>query len=158
MEWLEGETLDERLQSGPLGIEDTLVLARRVTDGLGILHRRGIVHRDLKPSNLFLPRGSLGEAKILDFGVARVWDGRLTRTGAIIGTPLYMSPEQAGAADQVSFGHLSLGTVLFECLAGASLPAPQAFSHLLQDLCKSHRGYANSSPRSPLHSRPCWAS
>src|SRR5262245_63952591 len=50
MEWLDGETLEDRLQSGPLGIEETLVLARRVADGLAVAHQRGIVHRDLKPS------------------------------------------------------------------------------------------------------------
>jgi eukaryotic-like serine/threonine-protein kinase len=137
MEWLEGETLDKRLQSGPLRIEETLVLGRRVTDGLGILHRRGIVHRDLKPSNLFLPGGSVGEAKILDFGIARhVWDDpHLTRTSAVVGTPMYMSPEQAGAADRIDERSdiYSLGTVLFECLAGGP---PFIGSTVMAILCK----------------------
>jgi eukaryotic-like serine/threonine-protein kinase len=122
MEWLEGETLENRLHAGPLSIEETLVLARRVTDGLAVAHRRGIVHRDLKPSNLFLPDGSFDEVKILDFGIARrIWDDqRLTRTGTILGTPLYMSPEQARADDRIDERSdiYSLGAVLFECLTG----------------------------------------
>ena len=122
MEWLEGETLGDRLHSGPLSIEDTLVLARRVTDGLG--HSAPTGHRPPRPQAIqpiFAPRLFEG-VKILDFGIARrVWDDqRLTRTGAILGTPLYMSPEQAGADDRIDERSdiYSLGTVLFECLTG----------------------------------------
>jgi serine/threonine protein kinase len=137
MEWLEGQTLEERLQSGPLTVAEALTLARRVIDGLAVAHRRGIVHRDLKPSNLFLPGGIIADAKILDFGIAwRAWDrDRLTQAGAIVGTPFYMSPEQARGADHVDERSdlYSLGALLFECLAG---DPPLMASDLTAVLCK----------------------
>jgi len=89
MEWLEGETLEDRLARGPLGVVDGLRLGRRLLEGLALAHRKGIVHRDLKPANVFLPGGDLGQAKLLDFGIARrTGDARrLTTKGATVGTP-----------------------------------------------------------------------
>ena len=122
MEWLDGESLEARLARGPLSIGETQRLAARLAEVLQAIHARGIVHRDLKPSNLFLPRGALEEVKLLDFGVAglRRAGPPLTRSGAILGTPGYMAPEQArGSADVDARADLfSLGCVLFECLAG----------------------------------------
>jgi len=122
MEWLEGETLQERLGGGALTIAESVNLGRRVADALASAHRRGIVHRDIKPSNIFLPNGHLDQAKLLDFGLARrLFDNRrITEAGGIMGTPMYMAPEQARgeAAIDARADIFSLGCVLFECLTG----------------------------------------
>jgi hypothetical protein len=125
MEWLEGETLAQRLERGALSATETVALAIRVAEGLVAAHARGIVHCDLKPSNLLLANGRLEEAKILDFGIARrVWRQRdLTAPsvpGAIAGTPAYMSPEQARGEPKLrpSTDTFALGAVLYECLTG----------------------------------------
>ncbi|MBI2893225.1 MAG: protein kinase [Deltaproteobacteria bacterium] len=123
MEWLEGESLSSRLRAGPLGVGESVALARRVAEALGEAHRQGVLHRDIKPSNLLLPQGSAPRVKVLDFGVAReaAGDEPVTSTGALVGTWAYMSPEQAlGALDLDERTDLfSLGCVLFECLTGA---------------------------------------
>jgi tetratricopeptide (TPR) repeat protein len=125
MEWLEGETLAERLKRGPLPVSETLPLATRILDGLAAAHELGIVHRDVKPSNLLLVGGRCEEAKLLDFGIARLasagYDATaLTQTGAVLGTPAYMSPEQARGQTKLrpSTDLFSLGSVLYECLTG----------------------------------------
>ncbi|MEO7329803.1 MAG: serine/threonine-protein kinase, partial [Minicystis sp.] len=121
-EWLEGESLAERLRRVGLTIDETLVLGARVAEGLGAAHRLGVVHRDIKPSNLLLVGGLATEVKILDFGIARRGDGdrTLTQTGAMVGTPGYMAPEQARGEKQLSprADVFSLGCVLFRCLTG----------------------------------------
>jgi tetratricopeptide (TPR) repeat protein len=122
MEWLEGEDLSLRLRGDGLDARDALLVATRVAEALGAAHERGIVHRDIKPSNVFLVGGDPARVKVLDFGVARLQmaDDNVTRTGAAVGTPRYMSPEQArGSRDvDVRADVFSLGCVLFECLAG----------------------------------------
>ncbi len=120
MEWLEGESLSQRLARGGLSAVESVDLVRRVAEALGAAHERGVIHRDLKPSNLFLADGDLERVKVLDFGVARMADASATRTGVMIGTPGYMAPEQArgernvGARSDV----FALGCLLFECLTG----------------------------------------
>lgn len=105
-----------------LPVEDVLAIGRRVACALAELHQRGIVHRDIKPSNLFLVGGSPQQAKVLDFGTARFATGRdkLTEAGALIGTPTYMSPEQATGRDDLvpAVDVWALGCVLHEALAG----------------------------------------
>jgi eukaryotic-like serine/threonine-protein kinase len=122
MEWLSGETLEERLMRGPLPAAAVARLGRRVLESLAAAHERGIVHRDIKPSNIFLVDWRLDDTRILDFGIARrVLDTkRFTKVGSTVGTPMYTAPEQArgdrdvdGRADV-----FSLGSVLFEALAG----------------------------------------
>jgi eukaryotic-like serine/threonine-protein kinase len=119
MEWLEGESLSQRLPQG-LSATESVDLVRRVAEALGAAHERGVIHRDLKPSNLFLVDRDLERVKVLDFGVARMSDTSATRTGVMIGTPGYMAPEQArgernvGARSDV----FALGCLLFECLTG----------------------------------------
>jgi serine/threonine protein kinase/tetratricopeptide (TPR) repeat protein len=122
MEWLEGETLEERLLKGNVGLIETTRLGRRVLEGLAVAHRKGIIHRDIKPSNLFLPHGDLSQVKVLDFGIARrMFEAkRITLAGSTLGTPMYMSPEQARGASTIDARSdlFSLGCVLFECATG----------------------------------------
>jgi serine/threonine protein kinase len=122
MEWLDGEDLRCRLARQPLSIGESVALAARVAEALGAAHARGIVHRDLKPSNLFLPEGRVDQVKVLDFGIAHQEGlAQLTRTGTLIGTPGYMSPEQARSQEVVDARAdvFALGCVLFECLTGS---------------------------------------
>ncbi len=136
MELLEGEDLSARLERGPLSIRETLEVARQTALALDAAHRRGIVHRDLKPSNLFLKGGAAERLSVLDFGIARRGEGRaLTRTGAIVGTPEYMAPEQAqgqkGVGPQADV--FSLGCVLYHALSGRP---PFAGEHVVATLAK----------------------
>src|SRR5437868_12533458 len=96
MEWLEGEDLAQTLTRGPLTIDETIGLVRRIAEALAAAHSHGIAHRDIKPGNLFLVNGSLHRVKVVDFGVARIKDftGTWTRNGWMLGTPAYMAPEQ----------------------------------------------------------------
>ena len=122
MERLIGEDLQTRLQRGTLPIHECIELGILLTDALVAAHAQGMVHRDIKPSNIFLANGKVGNARLLDFGVARTSDDAhsLTRTGTMLGTVGYMSPEQArGDPDIDGRADLySLGSVLYECLTG----------------------------------------
>ena len=137
MEWLEGEDLAIRLEREGLTVAESVRLALHVADALAALHKRGIVHRDVKPSNVFLCAGGVDRVKLLDFGIARVQvtATRLTRAGALLGTPGYMAPEQArgDASLDARADVFSLGCVLFECLAGQ--PAFQG-EHVMSLLAK----------------------
>src|ERR1044071_6695766 len=121
MEWVDGEILKTRLERGPLSPGESVTLATRVAEALGVAHARGIVHRDLKPSNLILPRGRVDLVKVLDFGIAQR-EGRtqLTRTGMMLGTAGYMAPEQTRTGEPVDARAdvFALGCVLFQCLTG----------------------------------------
>ncbi len=122
LEWLEGEDLRNRQRRSPLRLKQALELARQAAEGLAILHDKGIVHRDIKPSNLFVCESDAGlQLKLIDLGVARVTaDAALTQASLRIGTPAYMSPEQAAGAEHVgpSSDIYSLGVVLFELASG----------------------------------------
>jgi len=122
MEWLEGEDLAKRLSHTPLTVAETLSIARRVSDALAVAHAHGVVHRDIKPGNVFLPEKRAHDAKLLDFGIARrrIHDETSTGTGAVLGTPGYMAPEQARGEVTLDARAdvFSLGCVLFECLTG----------------------------------------
>jgi serine/threonine protein kinase/tetratricopeptide (TPR) repeat protein len=126
LEWLDGEDLGARLQRGTLSLDETLQLISRVAEALGAAHARGIVHRDIKPSNLFLVDGRVDRVKLLDFGIARpvLASARSapTRTGIVVGTPMYMAPEQARGHRQLDARAdiFALGCVLYACLAGES--------------------------------------
>jgi len=128
MELVEGPTLEDRLVHGPLPVDETLSIASQIAEALEAAHERGIVHRDLKPSNIKVrPDGTV---KVLDFGLARSIDSALiaggaestktlTSTGVTVGTPAYMSPEQAsGEAGDQRTDVWAFGCVLYEMLAG----------------------------------------
>jgi pimeloyl-ACP methyl ester carboxylesterase/tetratricopeptide (TPR) repeat protein len=117
MPYYEGETLKQKIARGPLGVEQALTYASQIAAGLAHAHAAGVVHRDIKPANLVVTPDE--RIKILDFGVAKVADLNLTRTGAVLGTPFYMSPEQAGGDPVDHRTDLwALGAVLYEMLAG----------------------------------------
>jgi serine/threonine protein kinase len=128
-EWLEGETLFQRLNRGAMPWREAVKTAAEIADGLAATHSKGIVHRDLKPANIFLT--SDGRVKILDFGVARVKPSAslpagnpastfpVTEAGMVIGTVGYMSPEQVrGEKADAPSDIFALGCVLYEMVTG----------------------------------------
>jgi serine/threonine-protein kinase len=129
MEYLEGEPLDRRLaRLGKLAAYDALLLCRQIASSLAAAHAQNIIHRDLKPENIYLVHDgevASGErSKILDFGIAKLSDdnpGKIkTNTGALMGTPIYMSPEQCRGLATLDHRSdiYSLGCVLFHLLTG----------------------------------------
>lgn len=126
MELLEGETLADWIDRNPRPSPGVIVrLGQDIAQGLQAIHDAGLVHRDIKPSNLWV-ESATGRVKILDFGLAREVEGDalLTTTGAVVGTPAFLSPEQArGRSAQPRSDLFSLGGVLY-CLCTGSLPFP----------------------------------
>jgi serine/threonine protein kinase len=107
----------------PLPVATAVRFGRRLAAAVAELHRRGIVHRDIKPANLFLPGGDLDQVKLLDLGTAwRPEVERLTRPGQVLGTPMYMAPEQARARGAISPATdvWAMGCVLYLCLTGVA--------------------------------------
>ena len=122
MPFVEGETLGDRLKrEKQLPIDEAVRIATDVAEALGAAHEQGIIHRDIKPANILLSRG---RPLVADFGIAlavtTAGGGRLTETGLSMGTPFYMSPEQASADREPSAASdvYSLGCVLYEMLVG----------------------------------------
>ena len=117
MPYYPGETLRARVVEGPLPIEEARAITIQLAQGLAHAHERGITHRDIKPANVMLT--DAGQAKLLDFGVAREADAAtITRKGAPVGTPAYMSPEQSRGEPADARSDLwSLGVMLYEMLA-----------------------------------------
>jgi serine/threonine protein kinase len=163
LELLEGESLGALLErERRLSVAQTADLLLQVVSAVGSAHALGIVHRDLKPDNIFLQRGGDGRTvvKVLDFGIAKVTavDGHtlhslgLTSTGALLGTPMYMSPEQVfGETDLDHRADIwAIGIILYQCLTGV-LPtaAPnlgQVFKIILTGEFKSVRALAPDTP------------
>jgi TolB-like protein len=144
MQYLEGKTLDDQIKSRPIPLQEVLTIAAQITDALSEAHSHNIIHRDIKPANIMI--SSRGQAKVMDFGLARVIAGlagsesqtlsMMTTPGTILGTVPYMSPEQVrgetldGRSDIFSFG-----VVLYEMLSGrqpfASKSAAETISAIL---------------------------
>jgi serine/threonine protein kinase len=118
MDFYEGETLKSKIERGPTSIDETVEIALQMARGLAKAHEHGIVHRDIKPANVIVTRDGL--VKIVDFGLAKLTGlTMLTKVGSTIGTPAYMSPEQARGEDvDQRTDEWSLGVVLFEMLTG----------------------------------------
>ena len=137
-ELLEGEDLEHRLaRDGKLPAPEAARIARDVARGLAVAHEAKVLHRDIKPSNVFLT--SDGQVKVLDFGVAKLEGTQgLTHAGAFIGTPAYMSPEQAASASDVDERSdvYGIGALLYHMLSGQApygdLDATQTLTRLLQ--------------------------
>ncbi len=120
MELIRGRSLDDLIgQEAPCGPEQTLAIAADICAGLAEAHKAGIIHRDLKPANIMLEEGS-GRAVITDFGIARLTAGRrMTQDNMVVGTPEYMSPEQAQGEEVGPPADLySVGAILYEMLTG----------------------------------------
>lgn len=119
MEWVDGHSLLDRLHHvGHLPIEEVVEITRQVADALKYAHYQGIIHRDIKPSNILL--ASDGRVKLSDFGLAMARGPSLTRTGMVLGSPGYMSPEQVrGEILDSRSDVFSLGTVLYQALTGS---------------------------------------
>ena len=132
MEFLDGEALSQLImREAPLPVERSLRIARQVASALGAAHAKGIYHRDVKPENVYLVRrGEADFVKVVDFGISKaVKQGgneegaeayRLTHTGLLLGTPLYMSPEQARGDEDLDHrvDVWALGVMMYECLTG----------------------------------------
>jgi serine/threonine-protein kinase len=124
MDLLVGETLAERLTRGPLAPEEIVAVLAPALEGVASAHEAGVIHRDLKPSNILLvPTPDGPRAVVVDFGVSRLVDedSDLTNSAAVLGTPTYMSPEQARGTRNITSAsdQFSLGAVLYICLSGA---------------------------------------
>src|SRR5258708_5406984 len=130
MQYVEGQTLAERLRSGNVSLQQTIDIAVQLANALSEAHAHGVVHRDIKPQNIILTLRD--QVKVLDFGLAKIDEdfgvvdsegktsSMLTRPGVILGTYAYMSPEQAcGLPTDARSDLFSLGTVLYECVTGS---------------------------------------
>ncbi len=149
MELLHGEDLGTRLSRGRLSVADALDLAAQTLRGLRRAHAAGIVHRDLKPQNVFLARGDdeRTHVKIVDFGLSKILGDSLpgqlghssiTQAGTMLGTPLYMSPEQIEAAPDVDHRTdlWSMGAILYETIAGAPPFTESSYARLVMSICQ----------------------
>ena len=132
MELIEGPTLSEKLREGSLPLPEAVRIVSYIAEALGEAHRKGVVHRDVKPSNVVITER--GQVKVLDFGLVKqiseqsglafnsdqkTLPSTRTRSDVIVGTPLYLSPEQASGKSVDGRSDLfALGVVLYECITG----------------------------------------
>lgn len=141
MRYLEAGTLKEKIQAGPLSLKEIDRIFSQLADALGYAHAQGVIHRDLKPANTLVDAN--GNLFLTDFGIAKLLESaspRLTQTDAILGTPAYISPEQAAAVDVDQRSDIySLGIILYEMVTGrvpftADTPLAVILKHLQDPL------------------------
>lgn len=156
MEYLEGETLGARLRrAGPLDVETVGWLADELLAAVAAAHGKGVIHRDLKPDNVFLVEQPVRAVKVLDFGISKFHHAgqpHLTRTGTVMGTPAYMSPEQArGAKDVGPQSDLyAVGALLFEALTGTPAFPGESYNEILAKvLTEPHPSLRQARPDAP---------
>ncbi|MFO0618281.1 MAG: serine/threonine-protein kinase [Polyangiaceae bacterium] len=131
MEFVEGETIAQRMKRGPIPIPELLDLAGQLLDVLAAAHARGIVHRDIKPENLLLDRGT-GKLRVLDFGAAKFEGSVLTEKGALIGTAPYMAPEQVrGEAIDARADVFAVGATMFHAITGRPIHLGNTVAEIL---------------------------
>jgi len=118
MEFVDGQSLKEKMKKGPLDKKEAMGIAHQIAEGLSEAHKKGVIHRDIKSANIMVR--DTGQVKIMDFGLAKLMGGAgLTKTPTLMGTVSYMSPEQArGEAVDTRTDIWSLGVLLYEMLAG----------------------------------------
>lgn len=150
MDFVIGRSLEEEVQAhGVLPNQDIIAIAEQICRGMSHAHSRGIVHRDLKPSNILLTEGSTRAVKIVDFGIAKLTDkdddeAALTQVGTLVGSPLYMSPEQVlGSAVDERSDIYSLGCVLYFMASGRPPFRGESAWDTMQD-------HVNTAPRTPV--------
>ncbi|RLB43735.1 MAG: serine/threonine protein kinase [Deltaproteobacteria bacterium] len=151
MEYLEGEDLLRYTKKGNLlPIRDVLDITAKVADALGYAHSRNVVHRDIKPANIMRLKET-GDVKVTDFGIARITSSSKTKTGVVMGTPSYMSPEQlSGKKVDGRSDIFSLGIVLFELLTGEKPFKAQDMTSLMYKIAQEPHPSAKSiNPKIP---------
>jgi eukaryotic-like serine/threonine-protein kinase len=152
MQFIRGRSLQERLDTGgPLPVRESVRIAAAVASGLAAAHANGLIHRDIKPGNILIEQPS-GRVLLTDFGLARLTeDVKLTQTGFVAGTPLYMSPEQArGETVDHRSDLFSLGSVLYAMLTGAPpFPGTAPFAVLKQVTDRRPRSVQDFNPVVP---------
>lgn len=151
MQLIDGEALDSRLERGRPELKELVGIGAQVAAGLAAAHEKGLIHRDVKPANVLLERGS-NRVKLTDFGLARAADDvRITASGLVAGTPLYMAPEQARGEDLDARADLfSLGVLLYEMCTGQTpfeANTPLAVLKRLTD--EPHRPVRELNPDTP---------
>jgi tetratricopeptide (TPR) repeat protein/TolB-like protein len=138
MDYLEGQTLRDKIAKGPLRVEEAIGVTTQIAEALEAAHQKDIIHRDIKPENVMVTER--GEAVLMDFGLAKSWAATAkTKTGAILGTATYMSPEQAQGFEVDHRTDIwSLGALLYEMIGGrppfqSDLPQALVYSIISQD-------------------------
>ncbi len=151
MEFLEGKSLQDVMRGGRLPFTTIADIVAQIADALDYANRFGVVHRDIKPANIMIaPHGA---AKLTDFGIARVQSSSMTQTGAMLGSPKYMSPEQVlGQQADGRADIFSLGVVLYEMLSGCTpfeTPDSTVFSLMQRIVTEPHRSIMEAANGTP---------